>query len=497
MPFLADVLSKNYDYDITEARYGGNLRRFLKKARDARSATRFYDAPKIVMIGDSITGGVWAEQFKTYLCDAYNIPLDNFAIHWYGGYRIQDYLSFIEDTLIFPNPDLILFGEYEGFDGYEEELMVIEDIIYLLRERTTADIGIYTWSMSGTDGRAYVNDKTYLVDSVTYQDLNRYRDIAAIYNCELIDVNEAIKKALDNGVSPDKIWGVDSNSVHLADYGYETITLPEFKKHFKLSDNQSFLNVPYPLANKEEEIFLTNANKMNLFSYKEKITLTGTWLQNNKYLESKTVGDTVEIYMEDIIGFEIMHGAPQAASILLKKGDGSYTAPSTFTFNSRPLQYVTEVLSITYSAEWDKWRLKRPFKKGIVTSNELPDGTLVSGQYTIKVISIVGDVVTCEMFNPSSVSLGTFVVGQDNTFVTGNLSFPQKYNGENNYYTYPTIPFLVGEEYEFYIKNNWCDTLFGGEGWNKIIGLERGDYTVKLTISSTSGVNLYKIKLLH
>ena len=445
---------KNTINSMVERRtYGANLRRFLKKARDWRSGKPFAQAPTIAMLGDSITSGIWTTDFRTWLCDAYTIPEENFKIYAYGGYSVMDMLPSVEEMLIFPNPDLIIFGEYEGMnDGMAGD---IENIISLCRNRTTADICLSTWSMKDTVATAYLADRSTLIDDAEYQNFNWYRDIAGMYNCELIDLNEALKNALDKGGQIAQIW---SDGPHLTDFGYQTVLLPEIQKHFGESDWQLALNIPYPLKGKEEMLYLANSKRMDLFSDSGVVTTTGTWTTDNVDLKSSSAGATVEIEMKDIVGFEILHGINAGATLQLKESGGSYAAPSTFQFNGRPLQHTTEIEFVGD----DSWRDKRPFKKGVVVTNELTDGVLRSGRYTIVVQSIVVTTVNCEMFDPDSVSLGTFQVGQAATFVAGNLSFTQKYNGENNY-KYDT-PFTVGDTYAFYVLNNWCDSLKSAYG---------------------------------
>ena len=178
---------------------GTHLRTFLKKARDWKAGWRFAQMPKIVLIGDSMTGGCWAEDFKLWLCTEYKIWTGNFDIHWYGGYAIEHMLPFVEDTLIFPNPDLIIFNEKESFTATEERKFSIENIIQLLKDRTTADIAICTWSAYDSDLEEYVVDNSTRKDNTTYQLFNWYREVAANYNCELIDFNQALYTAVDNG----------------------------------------------------------------------------------------------------------------------------------------------------------------------------------------------------------------------------------------------------------------------------------------------------------
>jgi len=442
--------STNYE-SIENRTYGANLHRFLKKARDWRSKKRFAETPKIVMIGDSITGGSWAEDFKTWLCEAYRIAGEDFAIHWYGGYPIQGMLPFIEETLIYPNPDLVIFNEYESPGLTEERKFVIEDVIKIIRDRTTADIAIGTWSMSDTIAAAYLADKTSLINDDQYEWFNWYRDIASIYNCELIDFNEALKNALDSGHS---VASLGMSGPHLSTAGYTIVHLPEIKKHFGLSDDQLKQYIPYPLSNKEEWIYLAPAIKNDWLKNTEKLTVSGTgWSTDQISISTANVGDYIEIQMKDIIGFEIQHGDTANADLLLKLSGGSYTAPSTFTNNGKPLQYITEVLPVTNRYDWDNFRFKRPFEKGTLTANELSDGSLRTGRYTIKALTNW----SCEMFNPASVSMGTFTIGQTADFVAGNLTFPQKWNGEMNWRGAGDL--VVNDIYEFFICNNWCDTL--------------------------------------
>jgi len=374
--------------------YGANLRRFLKKARDWRSKKRFAESPKIVMIGDSICGGSWAEDFKTYFCEAYRIASEDFAIHWYGGYSIEQMLPFIEETLIYPNPDLIIFNEFETPTVKEERKFVIEDVIKQLRDRTTADIAIGTWSMTDTIAAAYLADNSTLINEGQYEWFNWYRDIASVYNCELIDFNEAIKDALDAGYSVADLW---ESGVHLSEAGYTIVHLAEIKKHFRLSDCQQNQSLPYPLRNKEEWIYLAPAVKNDWLKNAEKLTISGAgWSTDQISISTAGVGDYIEIEMKDIIGFEIQHGDDANADLLLKLSGGSYAAPSTFTNNGKPLQYITEVLPVTDRSNWDNFRFKRPFEKGTLTANELADGSLRTGRYTIEALTAS----TAEMFTP-------------------------------------------------------------------------------------------------
>ncbi len=487
--------------------YGSKVQRFLKKARDHRSGRNISRPPKIVMIGDSITGGAWAEGFKSWLCGNFNIPLENFEIHWYGGYSIAPMLPFVDDVLVHGNPDLVLFGEFESSGPEDAYLHMVEHVIKLVRDRTTADIGIYTWSMSDTTAQAYI-DGTPLTDNTNYQLFNWYRDIARVYNCELIDFNQALKIAIDNGAT---VASLGMSGPHLSTDAYNSVFLPEIKLHFGTSDNQENLHTPYPLEGKETLDYFIST--MMEEGYPRNIALADEaqwYVFFRRWLRSETNAAIITVSLADAIGFELYHQGGYA-SLFIDDG-GGYKAPSALAYRGKPLQYASEIVSTTYASNWDSWRMKRPFKKCVVTGNVLANGELISGQYTIVVtnVQLDGDsqMVTCDLKDPSGTVLSTFVVGQ--TAVTaGNLHFPLTYNTEENFLlstadvddwgVATNSNFIVGDEYEFFIHNNWVDTISEADTTESHVattfGLERGDHTLKITV--TDWLNLVAIKVLH
>ena len=120
---------------------GLHLRTFIKKARDYRSNKTFAESPKIVMIGDSILTGAWSAAFKSWLSQEYYIHLDDIEIHKYAAQSIDDMIPFIEDIAIFPNPDLIVWGEYGG--AYDTRNWATENIINYF-EKGQQQILLYT-----------------------------------------------------------------------------------------------------------------------------------------------------------------------------------------------------------------------------------------------------------------------------------------------------------------------------------------------------------------
>ncbi len=581
------ILTNIVDSEIDYFQYGAKLQNFLKKARDYRASRFMSKTPTVIILGDSVTGGIWATDIQTWLYNKFNIPIANIEIHWYGGYSIENMFPFIENIAIMNNPDLFLFVEYETDDPYR--LLMIEEIIKLARNYTSADIGIITWSMQLTVAQTLYNsgspDISLIQDDSGYEDFNWYRDLARKYNCELIDTNQAIVKYVLEGNDPTSLY---SSGPHMTSTGYQTIFTPEVKKHFNDSNWQKSLNHPNPLGNKEEILFAHEAKSLERFKTNI-ITFNNSSLwtkQSDRSIRCSTQNEFTEIYLQDTIGFEIISVVKGSGSVKIeiKPEGGAYGNPSALAFNSKPLQYTSEILSITYSSDWDNWRMKRPFMKGIVNSNILSDGTLISGQYKIIVsdigairavdttnhwVEINGDLssyisggntlkingstgndgtytvssvayqsgtqrtritftsgitdstadgyllqsgdlqfVTCAIKDPSSSVLATFIVGKsDISVLSGALTFPLSYNGENNYYlSAATLDnwgqpananFEVNDEYEFYIKSNWINNALMTSQFNKVFGYARGNYYTKLTINAATTFDFHGIRIFH
>ncbi|MFK5855366.1 MAG: SGNH/GDSL hydrolase family protein [Bacteroidota bacterium] len=566
---------------ITNYTYGGKLQSFLKKARDYRQGRKYSIAPTVVLLGDSITGGSWAEDFKTWLVDSFSIPSSNIEIHWYGGAGTQYMFPFIDDILINPNPDLIMFNEYEDSGDDDDRLYMLESIIGLIRERTTADIMIGTWSMRGTTVDDYYNGMP-VIDNIEFTDFHFYRDLARVYNCELIDFNQAILTYIDRGGLPTDIYSV-LDSVHLSSAGYTLVFLPEIKAHFNDSTWNTSLNIPYATSNQEEMIMIADELRFERFK-NPKVILgnSSNWSLTGVELSTLSTSEYMEILLKDAVGFELFYNDEVGGTMKIELNSGAgLVDPSTLLINTLPLQYASEIISITYASNWDNWRFKRPFMHCTVTANELSDGVLISGQYKIVVtdiadivtvdiandwVEIVGDlrslfingfqfkiegstgndgtyavssssfvsgktrivvvedindatidgfllrtnnyqIVTCNILNSSLSVIGIFQVGREGDLVIGNLTFPRKFNEQTNHYITDTdiddwgtptnSNFIIGDEYEFYIKSNWINNINSGSGnYAKVFGFERGNYTLRITRTAGT-INLVGIKVLH
>ena len=584
----ANIISPIVASLIPNYTYGAKLQNFLAKARNYRSSKFMSQAPKVILIGDSIFGGDWTDDLTSWLNSEFNIPTANIETHWYGGTDIQYMLPFIENIAILNNPDLILFGEYES--ATDARLLLIESCIKLFRDYTTADIAIVSWSMTDTIADTLYNsgspDIALIEDNAEYENMNWYRDIAKKYDCELIDTNQAIVEYVLAGNDP---TGIYLSGPHLTSAGYTAVFTPEVKKHFQDSNWQTALNFPNPRTEKEEIIFAHDG--FGLERYKDnRIAFNNVSLwdyyASYKFVRCQTQNEFVEFSIENAIGFEVwsVDKVSGTVDIAVKPEGGAYGLPSALTQNSYPLQYCGEIVSTTYASNADNWRMKRPFKKGVVNSNILSDGTRISGQYTIKVTDIGGIVavdtgsnwveingdlssfisasdtvvingstgndgtytvdsvayqsgsdrtrvtmttsiadatadgyllqdgdlqfVTCDVIDPGLSVLDTFIVGfEDVSVLAGALTFPLLYNGEENYtltaaelddWGQPANSnFEIDDEYEFYIHNNWCDTLDITEQANRVFGFDRGNYTVKLTVGAGILLDLFGIKVFH
>lgn len=499
--------------DVTKYVYGANIRNFLKKARDWRAGRKFATAPNVVIFGDSITGGDWAGLIKSHLETSFNIPSTNVNIHWYGGYPIINHMPFVDSVLINPNPDLIIFNENEGSGGSGETadnyLNYIESLIYRIRKHTTADIMIGTWSMDGAAAESYFNTST-LPGTDDYEFFNWYRDIASRYNCEVMDFNQAIIDHCDAGNDPTGHY----DTVHWDTEWYTNCFYPEIRKHFNDYAWQSAINQPNPLAYKEELLYLTSHLLWDKYKFNN-VTIDAQWLRSSQKgaLRGTTVGTSIVVDAKNIIGFEVLtddtYSSSKQYTIEVNDG-GGYAAPSTFTPFGKRMEYASEIRSTTYSSNDDLWRLKRMRMMADVTAALGYDNRGTAKRYTMEVTNVVGSpggsqTVTVDIKNEVGTVLGTFSDLYSDWAVTG-LLFPETWNGENNFRksaadgTFPassTVNFVVGDEYEFYLRSNWIDqpnTADGDVAW--VFGLEPGDYNIRIT-TVDAGVDIVGIKLYH
>ncbi|MCX6232743.1 MAG: SGNH/GDSL hydrolase family protein [Bacteroidetes bacterium] len=481
---------------INELIYGANIQGVLSKLMAYKTGMLGGKPIRINVLGDSITGGIHMELWKAWMETEYELPTDAIEIHWYGGYAIETMMPFI-DNLIADNPDLFIYNEYEN---YGNTLTHLESIIQLLRKYTTADIAIGTWSISPAELRLRIANSYGGTGNSNAMDYNR--SLARKYNCELIDFSRSVINYTNlqilNGTPLETVitdlYGVGNESVHLSSDGYTLTMFPEFKKHFgRLNENN---NMPY-VINKEEKILFADSIIYDNLNNKD-LTIDPSFILAANNIYTTTADAELVIPIKDAIGFELFledAGTGNVDITVKKEGESSFVAPSTLRNNTYPLQFATEIVSITYATNADQWRMKRPFMKCVVTDNILANGVLKSGQYKIVVTDVTLDedlhqVVTCIVKNPAGVQIGDeFIVGESNVTI-GNLYFPLKWNGSNNWIIDDSstdnwgVPangnYTEGDEYEFYIKSNWIDTFDKTNVYQRVFGFERGNYDVKL-----------------
>lgn len=178
---------------------------------------------RMLFYGQSITAQAWSHQVATRLKDKYfsaDVSYENRAIGGFGADRLvktarQDLYPFY--------PDLVIFHVYGGGNGEWEQ--IIRDI----RTRTTAEIVVATHHLShqGNAGVARSHDA----------ESTMIREIAAKYDCELVDVREEWRRHLaDNGLEIKAMLGDD---IHLNDRGCELMAELVWKH---LQHNPSFAN---------------------------------------------------------------------------------------------------------------------------------------------------------------------------------------------------------------------------------------------------------------
>ena len=251
---------------------GSKIANYLHKLRQWRIQQRLNAAdrnpmvkePFMVFLGDSITTGSWSTDFATYLKDEYLLSDDAIQIIAYGGYPIDRFLPNI-DSLVASKPDLIIFNEFDPLlnnvasrpYNYGDRLYWVESYIKILRERTSADLVIGTWSVAENDLNAYANND-YRYDGLTlaqmsfHEQIDLYRGLAAKYQCELIDFNRAtFDYAKDNGI---EAFSEVTNFPHLNADLYASIFIPELKKYFGTYNVTEYANGTYPNTDKQELI---------------------------------------------------------------------------------------------------------------------------------------------------------------------------------------------------------------------------------------------------
>jgi hypothetical protein len=467
--------------------FGNNIVRFLKELKDWQSARTGATCPKIIMIGDSYLNNTWPEDVMTYLHTHYNFTVTNLTKYNYGGQSIEDMLPQIEDCIIKPNADLVIFCEYEGAGTNDKYLHEIENIIQLLRERTSSDVMISTWGLDKTNLTSIVNNQTTLPTNTAFETFNWYRDIAKIYNCELVDMNWAVIQYGIAHPTTAEINAIYTDDTHLNATGEAAIYVPELEKHFNTPIWVENSNVSYSWRNKEEVVYFSEQLRF-------KDMVKGNIVYNNEAnwsivdntVKSKTTNAYIIVDANDCIGFELVYlNTTGNVVITVSEDSGStYVAPSTLTFNGKPLQYCTPGYSSNAYC---------PTKHIILKNNILPNGTLESGNYNIKITNVSGSDYTVTVYNPALASMGTYLVGKTELSTT-DLDFNLSWNGCNNY---TSTAFVLNTNYYFKVKSNWIDTVNTATGSTaRVVGMGRADYKVKLKLSTDSCI-LIGLKIYH
>jgi len=158
---------------------------------------------RVLFYGQSITAQAWSHTVAKRLKDTFpaaDFSSENRAI---GGFGADRLVKTARQDLYPWYPDLVVFHVYGGGNGEWEQ--IIRDI----RSRTTAEILVATHHLSfqGNASVAAAHDK----------ESEMIRDIAARYDCELVEVREEWKRHLaDNGLEIKDLLGDD---IHLNDRG--------------------------------------------------------------------------------------------------------------------------------------------------------------------------------------------------------------------------------------------------------------------------------------
>lgn len=497
---LIAALNDNYTAIGDNARgHGANIANFLKKAIDYKDSRFASSAPNVVIIGDSITNDMydwtWSRTLKALLIAEYGIPEANVIIYCRGGYNMEHFIPWIEDALIHCNPDLVVFAEYEGWDTPQMQGILVEKTIQLVKQRTSSDVAIVTWGSSQlvtiyNSGTPL--DWDVIKENGEFEQFNFYRNLASKYNCELLDINRALIDAVVAGTNPVTLYG---GIPHMVEAGY-AICNTEIEKHFKDTSWQA--RYSYPNANTPEElILLASVLQMESFyNIHPRVSFLdhSNWSYNHTLQQLLCSTNSEELIIDfEGIGIELFYAQSDADHDIKLSIDGgsNWINPSAHVVAGRPLQYATPVESVTYTNP-DQWVLQVPIFHVEVVANILADTVRISRQYRIIVTAIDPNVV-CAVYDPDDSLLGSFTVGTDETI--GNLKFNAQWNGVNNYLLAQTPD--VNDEFGFYIKSNWQDTINTNTGASvRIQGLTNGSYKVKFVKKDTTESKFKFIKIL-
>lgn len=157
---------------------------------------------RILFYGQSITRLPWSEAIGKHLKETYpnaDLQIENRAI---GGFSAERLVKTANSDLYPFYPDLVIFHVYGGSGGE------LEEIIANIRKQTTAEIVLATHHIdAGNDYAQKENEKTSQL----------IRELAAKYDCELVEVREEWRQYLaENHLEPKDLL---RDNVHLNDKG--------------------------------------------------------------------------------------------------------------------------------------------------------------------------------------------------------------------------------------------------------------------------------------
>ncbi len=162
---------------------------------------------RVMFYGQSITAQAWTQLLQQQLIQRYPTAKFEFRNAAIGGYESSILIRTADHDLYPWYPDLLFFHVYGPMDKYEE-------IVKRVRERTTAEIVIWTSHLNIVSP-----DKPTEIDTQHDERATKIRAVAPKYNCTLIDLREKWRRHLaDHGLAVNALL---SDTIHLNPQGCE------------------------------------------------------------------------------------------------------------------------------------------------------------------------------------------------------------------------------------------------------------------------------------
>jgi hypothetical protein len=249
-----------------EALYGAHIQRSMTLLATSTAARRH--AVKVLIYGQSITGSdELTALVGDYLKGEFpyaDVTLENRSI---GGFEAPRLIRTAQHDLYPFYPDLLIFHVYQGQTTGE-----VERLITNVRKYTTADIVL-------------VNDHRQQMNPPTAESINFWRELAAKYDCELVDVSREWPRYLaEHGLKPEALL---RDKVHPNVDGYRLWTIL-LAKHLKY-------NPVFP-GSWSERVRYYEARRPLDEKTNDEITLSGDgWKQTADGIVSSTKGDRLQL----------------------------------------------------------------------------------------------------------------------------------------------------------------------------------------------------------